>query len=419
MTIATRLAAMPKAVKGALINWTRAGQTLRLDDPRGWFFPRRKYTRPVNDDQMLQLTAAWRAVKLITETVGGMPLHLMQRTNDVPTKAKEHPVYDRLNGRASMYQTSQAMIEQAVTSLCLWNKAYIRRRGAGSRAELYVISKPFVNPRVLNDGFTLVFDVTQNGKTETLGIDEIVPIDGFSFPGALEGMGVAGMHQAAFSLAIAAEEYGAKYFATGGRPSGVLTTDLVLKKEQREQIRESYAKLLHGDIEDMGDLAVLEGGLKYQSISSTPDEAQNLATRKQAVLEMARIFGVPPHMLYEMDRATYANAEQNNREFLQYTLMPYLRRIEAAINVFLLSEGDRKKYFAKFNVEGLLRADSAGRAAFYREGRTGGWLTQNEIRRLEDLPRVEGADDLHVPLNMAPSDRLMEVLGDDEKTTEA
>lgn len=414
----TRLASSAKNVKGALINWTRPGMTLRLDDPAGWGFPRRRYTRPVNDDQMLQLTAAWRAVKLITETVGGMPLHLMQRTDDVPLKAIEHPLYFRLNGRSSTYQTSQALVEQAVTSLCLWNKAYIRTRGIGSRAQLYVISKPFVNPRLLDDGFTLVFDVTQNGKTETLMLGEIIPIDGFTFPGALEGMAVAGHHQAALSLAIAAEEYGAKFFATGGRPSGVLTTDSFLKKEQRDQIRTAYSKLLHGDIDDMGDIAVLEGGMKYQAISSTPDEAQNLATRKQAVLDQARIFGVPPHMLYEMDRATYANAEQNNREFLQYTLMPYLRRIEAAINVFLLPETDRPKYFAKFNVEGLLRADSAGRAAFYREGRTGGWLTQNEIRRLEDLPRVEGADDLHVPLNMAPSDRLMEVLGEDEKTTE-
>lgn len=124
-------------------------------------------------------------------------------------------------------------------------------------------------------------------------------------------------------------------------------------------------------------------------------------------------------MLGELDRATYANAEQNNREFLTYTLLPYLRRIEKAINAFLLTDTDRRKYFARFSVEGLLRADSAGRAAFYREGRTGGWLTQNEIRRFEDLQRVEGADDLHVPLNMAPSDQLMDILGNKQSSSAA
>lgn len=413
----TRLSAAAKTLKHDLVNWTRAGQTLRLDDPAGWFGSGRAHARRVTDTQMMSLTAAWRSVKLITETVGSLPLHLMQKTEDVPRHAKDHPLYDRLHMRSSTYQTADAMVEQLVMSLCLWNQAYIRRRGIGSRAQLYALSPAFVRPEVINDGLDVVWHVTENGKTVTLGLDEITPVDGFRWPGALEGMAIAGMHQAAFSLAMAAEDYGARFFASGGRPSGVLSTDMVLKTEQRQQIRESYTKLLNGSVDNMGDIAILEAGLKYQAISTNPDEAQFLATRKAQVLEVARIFGVPPHMLFELDRATYANAEQNNREFLTYTLLPYLRRIETAINAFMLSDADRRKYFARFSVEGLLRADSAGRAAFYREGRTGGWLTQNEIRGFEDLQRVEGADDLHVPLNMAPSDQLMDILGN--KTTSA
>ena len=413
MSIRSRLASIASTTKGALINWTRPGSPLRLDDPRWFYGTGRNYTKPVNDMQMMSLTAAWRAVKIITESVGSMPLHLMQRTDDVPVKAHEHPLYDRLHGRSSTYQTSSAMIEQLVISLCLWNQAYIRRRGAGTRAQLYAISPAYVNPVMINGGYDLAWDVTENGKTERLGLDEITPIDGFKMPGALEGMSVAGMQQAALSLAIAAEEYGAKFFATGGRPSGVLTTDLILKEQQRDQIRESYAKLLHGNVDDMGDIAVLEGGMKYQSISATPDEAQNLATRKAAILDVSRIFGVAPHMLSEMDRATYANAEQNNREFLQFTLLPYLRRIETSINAFLLPDSDRRKYFARFSVEGLLRADSAGRAAFYKEGITWGYFTRNEVRRLEDKPRIEGGDDIYVPINTVPISKIMDVVAKD------
>lgn len=416
MNMLKRLGATAKVAKANLINWTRTASPMRLDEPGGWFGSRGR-SGPVSDAQMMSLTAAWRSVKIITETVGTMPLHLKKRTDDVAINAKDHPLYDKLHSQSSPYQTSQAMIEQLVMSLCLWNQAYIRLRGVGNYASMYSISPAFVKPRVINNGADLVWDVTENGGTVTLGIDQIVPIDGFRFPGALEGMCVAGMQREAFSLAIAAEEYGSKFFQTGGRPSGILTSETFLKKDQRDQVRESFKKLLKGgDVESMGDINFLEGGIKYQPISTAPDDAQFLNTRKFAVLEVSRIFGVPPHMLSELERATYSNAEQNNREFLAYTLLPYIKRIETAINVFMLSPNDRRSYFAKFSVEGLLRADSVGRAAYYREGRVGGWLTQNEIRRLEDLPRKEGADDLHVPLNMAPSDKLMEVLGSEEST---
>lgn len=414
MNMLTRLAASVKTAKASLINWTQAGSPLQLDAPGGWFTGRSN-TRPVTDMQMLSLTAAWRSVKLITESVGSLPLNLMMRTDDVPVKARKHPLYDKLHTRSSTYQTSSAMVEQLVLSLCLWNQAYIRIRGIGSRAQLYAISPAFVTPVVSDDGMTMVWRVQEDGQTVDLSLDEIVPIDGFKMPGALEGMIVSGMQKEAFSLAIAAEDYGSKFFKSGGRPSGVLVTDSFLKADQREQIRTKFASLLNGaSTETQGDLHVLEGGMKYQSISTQPDDAQFLETRKFAINEVSRIFGVPPHMLSEMDRATYANAEQNNIAFLKYTLLPYLRRIEDSINAFLISERDRATYFAKFSVEGLLRADSVGRAAFYREGRVGGWLTQNEIRNFEDLPRADGADDLHVPLNMAPSDRLMEVIGNEE-----
>ena len=413
MKLFKRLAALPTQAKHALINWTQADDPLRLDSQNGWFnMPGRRQGRNVNDRQVMTLTASFRSVKLITETVGSLPLHLMERTDDVPKKAKAHPLYDRLHYKANDLQTSAAFIEQIVMSLCLWNQAYIRLRGVGSYAQYYAVSAAFVTPKVIDNGFDVVYEVLEpNGKRVQLSRNEIIPVDGFRWPGALKGMAIAGMLRESFSLAMAAEDFGAKYFNGGGRPSGVISTDQMLTIPQRDQIREKYASLIgNGGLDDMGGIHVLEAGFKYTPISSSPDDAQFLGTRKYSVAEIARIFGVPLHLLAELDRATYANAEQNNREFLTYTLLPYLRRIESAFNAFALSDSDRKKYFAKFSVEGLLRADSAGRAAFYREGRVGGWLTQNEIRALEDLPRFEGADELHVPLNMAPVGELTDIL---------
>ena len=401
-------------LKANLINLTQAGSPLTLDNISDWSGS--KYGKRITEKQLLSLTASWRSLKLLSETVGSMPLNVMEKTNDVPRKAVEHPLYDKLHNKSSQFQTADAFVEQLVISLCLWNEAYIYHPGIGNRSELFALSPATVTPKISANGTDIEYHRVIKGSTVVLTSDEITRVEGFKMPSALESMTLAGLQSEAFTLAMGAEEYGARFFANGGKPSGVLSTQTVLKPEQREQLREKYASLINkGDVKDMGGLAVLEGGFKYTPISTNPEEAQFLGTRKHQVNEIARIFGVPPHMLFEMDRATYANAELNNREFLQYTLLPYLRRIEKTIECFILSEADRKKYFIKFSVEGLLRGDTAGRAAYYREGRVGGWLTQNEIRGYEDLPRKDGADDLHVPLNMTPSDLLRDIQDTSDK----
>lgn len=401
-----------QAAKHYSLNSTSAGSPISLDQLAGKLGEGSVSLsgRRVTAQSLLRMTAAMRAVRLLADTAGTLPLRLMERTNDIPRAATEHPLYKRLHRRPSKYQTASPFIGQLVTSLALWNQAYIRADGFGTRRSLTALSPMAATPEVFNDGMDLRWRVNQGSGTIALELGDIVPIEGFRMPGAIEGMTVAGMHSEAFSLAMHAEEFGARFFASGGRPSGVLSTDQILTKIQRGQLRESYASLLSSrGVEDMGDLHVLEGGVKYQSISTPAEDSQFLQTRKHAVHEIGRIFGVPPHMLGEMDRATYANAEQNNQEFLTYTLLPYLNLIEEAINAFLIPEDEQGRYFAKFSVEGLLRADATGRAAFYQQARVGGWMSANEIRRLEDMPRVEGADDLHAQLNMAPVDMLRSI----------
>lgn len=365
----------------------------------------------VSDESVMGLTAAFSAVRLISETVGTLPLHLWKRTDDVSIKAKEHPMYERLNKKSSEYQTSSTFIEALAFSLCLYNQAYIRVLGAGSRVYLKALSARQCKLVLVKDlvGVERPWFRVQ-GETALLPFGQVVPVDGFRWPGAIEGMAVIGLHRQSFALYQAAEEYGARFFASGGRPQGVITTPAFMTKEQRDQIREAYHGFLQGGVEQTGKIAVFEGGAKFEAVGGSVDDTQLLSTKKFSILDIARIFRVPPHMLAELDRATYANSEQNNIEFLQYTLRPYLQRIEDAINCWILPERDQATHYAEFNVEGLLRADSAARAAFYMQARASGWITQNEIRHRENYPRKDGADDLHVQMNMAPSDKLTDIL---------
>jgi len=213
---------------------------------------------------------------------------------------------------------------------------------------------------------------------------------------------------------MAAEEYAARFFGNGARPSGFLMIDKVLGKEQRAQLREAF-EMIHSGIENSHKLAVLEAGMKYQQVTSNNTDAQLTETQKRQVAEIARLYRVPLDMLMEGGNATYNNSEQYNKQLLQYTLRPYLVRIEQALNTTLLTRKEQNEgYFIEFDVAGLLRGDIKSRGEFYRNMRMIGAMTINEVRRKENLPEIDGADDLLVPLNMAPADMLRDIQGEDK-----
>ena len=222
------------------------------------------------------------------------------------------------------------------------------------------------------------------------------------------------VHAESFALAQAVERYGAQFFGSGARPSGLLQTELAdspgdKTAEQVEKIRRTFAQRVREAWSD-GLLPVLPRGLKYQPVSTPNNDAQFIETRKLQIAEIARIYRVPLHMLMEMDKASYNNSEQANKHFLDYTLMPYLVRIEQGLASSLLTPAERRDglYF-EFDTRHLLRGDSTQRAQYYLQMRTAGAMTQNESRTLENMDLHDGADDLHVPLNMAPSDLLRQI----------
>ena len=226
-------------------------------------------------------------------------------------------------------------------------------------------------------------------------------IPGLGFDG-LVGYSPIAMAKNAIGMAIACEEYGAKFFANGAAPGGVLEHPGTIKDPQR--VRESWQSTFGGS-GNSNKIAVLEEGMKYTPIGISPEQAQFLETRKFQINEIARIFRVPPHMVGDLEKSSFSNIEQQSLEFVKYTLEPWLVRWEQSIQRTLFSPEEKKRYFAKFNVEGLLRGDYASRMNGYATARQNGWMSANDIRELENMDRIpaeEGGDLYLINGNMLP-----------------
>ena len=235
----------------------------------------------------------------------------------------------------------------------------------------------------------------------TLLPTDVLHIPGLGFDG-LVGYSPIAMAKNAIGMAIACEEYGAKFFANGAAPGGVLEHPGTIKDPQR--VRESWQSTFGGS-GNANKIAVLEEGMKYTPIGISPEQAQFLETRKFQINEIARIFRVPPHMVGDLEKSSFSNIEQQSLEFVKYTLDPWVIRWEQSIQRSLLSPDEKAAYFVKFNLEGLLRGDYQSRMNGYAIGRQNGWMSANDIRELENLDRIpaeDGGDLYLINGNMLP-----------------
>lgn len=396
--------------------WALKGTDLTLTNASGWAFlngPSTWAKVNVGDTTQLQITTAWSAIRLIAETVGTLPLHLYRTTDKGRQRATNDPRYALVHDQPCEYLTAPEWKEAMVVSIATMGQAYnpvSRFESTGRIISIQPVLKSRVRPEIQRDGSLIYWLTDRNGQPVAKRREDILPIRGFGGVGDLEGFAPARVHGNSLALAVAMEKYAAEFFGSGGRPQGILKTTADFGDKSRDQIRKGFAEYMRKSRES-GEVPVLDGSTEYVPIVQANDEAQFIEARKLQIAEIARIYRVPLHMLMEMDKASYSNTEQANKHFLDYTLLSYLTRIEAGLNSCLLTAAERAvgMYF-QFDVRGLLRGDSTQRADYYVKLRTAGAITQNEIRTLEDMDRIEGADDLHVPLNMAPSDLLGEIL---------
>lgn len=392
--------------------WALKGAGLSLTDPAGWQMLGVGSTWAkinVRETTQLQITTAWSAVRLIAETVGTLPLHLYRTTANGRERAKDDPRYELVRYQPCDYMTAPEWKESMVVSLATMGQAYnpvTRMESTGRIISIQSVHKSRVQPEVQRDGTIVWWLTDRNGQRRPCTRRDVMPVRGFGGPGELEGFAPHQVHGNSLALSVAMEKYAAEFFGSGGRPQGILKTKAEFGEKSRDQIRKGFADYLR-DSRAKGELPVLDGETEYQAISTPNNEAQFIESRKLQVAEIARIYRVPLHMLMETEKASYNNTEQANKHFLDYTLLAYLTRIEAALNTCLLEPAERAAgmYF-EFDVNNLLRGDSTQRADYYLKMRQAGGITQNEIRQRENMPTVQGADDLHVPLNMAPSDML-------------
>ena len=364
----------------------------------------------VTERSAMQMTAVYCCVRILSEAVASLPLQFYRYTEDGgKEKAVEHPLYFLLHDEPNPEMTSFIFRETLMTHLLLWGNAYsqIIRNGKGEIVALY----PLMPDRMRVDRDEhgrlyyeyAVYDVDdvdgrkgtdKAGRTVRLQPADVLHIPGLGFDG-LVGYSPIAMAKNAIGLAIATEEYGSKFFANGAAPSGVLEHPGTIKDPSR--VRESWQATFGGS-GNANKVAVLEEGMKYTPISISPEQAQFLETRKFQIDEIARIFRVPPHMIGDLEKSSFNNIEQQSLEFVKYTLDPWVSRWEQAMVRALLTPDEKKKYFFKFNVDGLLRGDYQSRMNGYATARQNGWMSANDIRELENLDRIpaEQGGDLYL-----------------------
>ena len=357
----------------------------------------------VDELRSLQTSAVYACVKILAETVASLPLHLFKKGKGGKSEmAEQHPLFSCLYEMPNDEMTSFEFREMMMTSLLLWGNAYARKiRKNGHVTELWYLKPQLMTvERDTQTGrikYTYSDDITN--QTYEYKPEQIFHIKGLSLDG-VTGLSPISQAREAVGLSLATEEYGAKFFGNGARPGGVLEHPGILKDP--EKLRESWNKVYQGT-RNSHKVAVLEEGMKYHTIGIAPEDAQFLETRKYQVNEICRIFRVPPHLVGDLERATFSNIEHQSIEFVQHTIRPWLVRWEQAISRSLLDEKERLLYFSRFNVDGLMRGDYKSRMEGYAIGRQNGWLSANDIRHLEDLPPIpkeQGGDAYLVNGNM-------------------
>ena len=347
-----------------------------------FFFGSTTSGKTVNERTALQTTAVYACVRILAETIASLPLHTFRYTDRGKEKALEHPLYYLLHNEPNSEMTSFAFRETLMSHLLLWGNAYaqIIRDGRGQILSLYPLLPDKMTVDRAESG-DIVYQYRTDRGVYLLRRDEVLHIPGLGFDGLI-GYSPIAMAKNAIGMAIATEEYGASFFANGANPGGVLEHPGVVKDPKR--VRESWNAVYQGS-SNAHRVAVLEEGMKFQAIGIPPEQAQFLETRKFQINEIARIFRVPPHMLADLEKSSFSNIEQQSLEFVKYTLDPWVIRWEMAIQKALFLPSEKKQYFVKFNLDGLLRGDYQSRMSGYATGRQNGWLSSNDIRELENM----------------------------------
>ncbi|MEX2940265.1 phage portal protein [Serratia fonticola] len=394
----------PGRVKSALLNWL--GVPISLTTGTFWqeWFGTSSSGKVVTADKAIQLSAVWACIRLLSESISTLPLKVYSREGDGSRKlAQAHPAYQVLCRRPNMEMTPSRFMLLVVASICLRGNAFVEKKMIGRKL---VALDPLLPQNMVVKRLPtgrLEYTYTENGAKRVIPVDRMMHIRGFGLDGVC-GMMPLSSGRDVIGAAMAVDEAAAKIFENGLQSTGFLSSKTALNKEQRDRLRKNLQAFIGS--KNAGKLMVLENELSYQNVTMNPEAAQLLESRAFSIEEVCRWFRVPPFMVGHVTKQSSwaSSVEGMNLIFLTNTLRPLLVNIEQEIARCLL-DGD-EDYFAEFSVEGLLRADSVGRSAYYTTALQNGWMSRNDVRKLENMPPIPGGEIYTVQLNLTPLEDL-------------
>lgn len=366
----------------------------------------------VTQESSLQSTTVWGCTRVIVEIMGQLPGSIFEKIGPGSTRtAEDHQVHFLLHHSPNRFMTPVEFKESMTLNLVLWGNGYaLIGRSGNTVSSLTPLLAQNMNVEKKKNG-DLLYMYWDGEQDITYEADEIMHLKGFGFNG-LKGLSPISYCREAIGMSLKAEEFGARIFKQGALPGALIKVKHKLTDDQKKEYRKGVSALLEG-VTRGGRVAVLDQAdrWEYQQVSINPDELQFLESKRFQVEEITRIFRMPRHMIGDLERSTFSNIEMQDLELVKYTMMPYITRWEQTINKALFTPEEQMRFFAKFNVNALLRGDMKARAAFSSTMVQNGIFTRNEIRNLEDMDRSDqaGADDLTVQSNMIDLDQLAKV----------
>lgn len=356
----------------------------------------------INKNNAMTLSGVYSAVRVYADALASLPIHVIKESGRNKEKDRQHPVYKLLAYKPNNIMTSFDWRQIAIPQLLLWGNSYnlIEFAGGGSRRPISILPiHPSMVEVNLLDG-KLVYKIKLEGANDVV-VDQTQMIHFRGLGDNIEGKSVLEYAADNLGLGKAAEAFGKVFFDKGATTSGVLEHPQQLSDKAQANLRKSFNDTYTG-VNNSNKAMILEEGMKWNQISVAPDNAQFLETRQFSISDIARWFKLPPHMIGDLENATFSNIEQQDLNFVKYSILPYVENMEQELNCKLFRENEQGSVYVNMNLEGLLRGDITTRVEAYQKLIQNGVMTPNEARSKEGMNPIDGLDNTWMQINTAP-----------------